>query len=121
MRNRAGARYKWDSPGEWLSEKIQSLEVLDFYKLKDIATSMLTVLDGDQLQDLFQDDMDNEGYFDDLNIAQNLTRDQCVEILEAMSIECRDDETVEVLREAITANIDDGTLPYGEVEAILNA
>ena len=69
-------RYRWASPAEWLSEKIQGFEVLDFHRLKELALAMLSDLDSDQLQDLFQDDMEEDGYFQDLDIAANLTREQ---------------------------------------------
>ena len=111
-------RYRWASPAEWLSEKIQGFEVLDFHRLKELALAMLSDLDSDQLQDLFQDDMEEDGYFQDLDIAANLTREQCVELLEGISIECRDEESVETLREAVQSNIEDETLGYSEVEAV---
>ena len=40
----------------------------------------------------------------------SMDRDECVELLESVSIECRDDETLDTLREAVAANIDDETL-----------
>ena len=42
--------------------------------------------------------------------TRELDRDECAEILESISIEVRDNETVETLREAIDANISDGTI-----------
>ena len=35
---------------------------------------------------------------------RDMSRDECVEYLESLSIECRDDETVAELREAVLAN-----------------
>lgn len=49
--------------------------------------------------------------------AAGLTREKCVELLEAVSIECREEETVEVLREAVIANIEDDTIEPDEVPA----
>lgn len=39
-----------------------------------------------------------------------MSREEIVEALEAVSIECKDDETIETLREALIANIDDETI-----------
>jgi len=39
-----------------------------------------------------------------------LDRAQCVELLENVSIQCYDSESVEELREAVEANVDDGTI-----------
>ena len=44
----------------------------------------------------------------------NLDRDECVEWLEGIGIECVDSESVETLREAIDANINDGTIDAQE-------
>jgi hypothetical protein len=40
----------------------------------------------------------------------NIDREECIELLTSIDIECRDDDTLETLREAVAANIDDGTL-----------
>lgn len=39
-----------------------------------------------------------------------LSRDRCVELLGEYCIDCNDDETVDVLREAIAVNVADGTI-----------
>jgi hypothetical protein len=41
---------------------------------------------------------------------RDLDRETCVELLESVGIECRDEETVETLRVAVESNIDDETL-----------
>jgi hypothetical protein len=65
------AQYKWDSPGEWLIEKINSFEMLDFYKLREIALIMARELDSDELQDLFQPEMDDDGYFTEVGVCKH--------------------------------------------------
>ncbi len=45
----------------------------------------------------------------------NLSRERCVELLEAVSIECRDDESTVTLREAVESNLDDETIDAAEV------
>lgn len=44
-----------------------------------------------------------------MNIS-TLTRDDCVLLLESISIQCYDHEDVSTLREAVAVNIEDGTL-----------
>ena len=46
--------------------------------------------------------------------TSELDRDECAKMLESISIEVRDNETVETLREAIDANILDGTIDAQE-------
>lgn len=45
-----------------------------------------------------------------------LSREACVRLLENVSIACYDHETVEVLREAIRVNVEDGTIGRNAVE-----
>lgn len=47
--------------------------------------------------------------------VQGLSREQCTELLEGVSIQVYDNETDECLREAVRANLEDGT-----IEAELN-
>jgi hypothetical protein len=133
-------RYKWDSPGDWLGDKINEHKaVLEDFILRGkgsaddadkalaglcciangIVNGELGGVDSDSIQDAHQDEMEEDGYFRDLDIAANLTREQCVELLEGISIECRDDETVEELRETVQSNIEDDTLDYTDVEAVI--
>lgn len=44
----------------------------------------------------------------------NLDRDECAELLDSIGIEVYEDEPVETLREAIDANIEDGTIDAQE-------
>lgn len=54
-------KYKWDNPTEWLSEQIDSCE--NFHELRSYANALLSLVDNDQIQDLFQAEMDADGYF----------------------------------------------------------
>jgi hypothetical protein len=62
------ARYKYESGHDWLAEKLRGFasdgnaaELLGF------ANVMATKLDPDDLQEIFQSDMDADGFFDDLD------------------------------------------------------
>jgi hypothetical protein len=46
-----------------------------------------------------------------------LPRDGCVRLLEAAGIQCYDSESTEVLREAVAANVEDGTITPQDLEA----
>jgi hypothetical protein len=48
----------------------------------------------------------------------NLSRAQCEELLNSISIQCRDHETVEELVEAVRANLEDGTLTQANMDSI---
>lgn len=54
-------KYKWDHPSDWLHEHINGHENLE--DLKRVARQLASQLDGDQIQDEFQDRMDEDGYF----------------------------------------------------------
>lgn len=66
--------------------------------------------DDDILSVCFQDDWTEAA----TEHTCELDRDECIEILEAISIEVFDSETVETLREAIDANIEDETIDAQE-------
>ncbi len=55
------AKYRWGSPHEWLLEKAQSLPAAELYSIID---ALAWRLDSDSIQDLFQSEMDVDGYFD---------------------------------------------------------
>lgn len=42
--------------------------------------------------------------------ASNLSREECVQLLEGAGIQCYDHEPIEVLREAVEVNVKDGTI-----------
>jgi hypothetical protein len=58
------ARYKWEHAQDWLQDRIAGAGEDE---LLELAKAMAGTLDGDQIQDLFQDAMDNDGFFDDLD------------------------------------------------------
>lgn len=45
-----------------------------------------------------------------------MDRAAIVALLEGVSIQCRDDESDDVLREALRANLMDGTIPFDEID-----
>ena len=51
-------RYRWSHPTEWLEEKI-----LTGHDAREYAVSLLRMVDGDQIQDEFQSQMHEDGYF----------------------------------------------------------
>ena len=48
---------------------------------------------------------------------RSLDRATCVKLLEGAGIQCYDHENVELLREAVLANVDDGTIPREALDA----
>ena len=52
--------YKWANPYEWLDEVSQEW---DRNKLRFELLEIAAKLDSDQLQDIYQSDMDQDGYF----------------------------------------------------------
>lgn len=58
--------YKWDSPREWLDDKIDQLaNQNDVNGLTQILTDLLPNIDNDTIQNIYQDEMDEDGYFED--------------------------------------------------------
>jgi len=114
------AKYKWDSAREWLDQKVEEIAARNdsrsMAELVSIYNTIVAHLDNDTIQDDFQSEMDADGFFRDLEIVTKLSREQCVKLLEGISIECRDDKTVGELRDAVESNVEDGTLDYRDVE-----
>jgi hypothetical protein len=56
-------KYKWEYPLEWLEERLN--ETNDPEVLRDFALTLARSpeMDSDAIQDLFQDDMSEDGYF----------------------------------------------------------
>lgn len=55
---------KWETPADWLDNKIDNLtDDNDILNLQTICKHLLNLADNDQLQDLFQQEMDEDGYF----------------------------------------------------------
>jgi hypothetical protein len=55
-------KYKWDSSYEWLIEKVQKTD--DVTELKSILFEIIPKIDVDEIQFIFQNEMDEDGYFD---------------------------------------------------------
>lgn len=55
-------KYKWATPGEWLLEQIDNEWTPE--QIQDALRQLVLQTDSDTLQDLFQDDMDTDGYFE---------------------------------------------------------
>ena len=53
--------YKWANPYEWLNEASREW---DCNKLRFELMEIAVKLDSDQLQDIYQSDMDQDGYFE---------------------------------------------------------
>ncbi len=58
-------KYKYESAHDWLNQKIQRIN--DIKVLKDMLVSIITELDGDIIQDIFQKEMDRDGYFEPID------------------------------------------------------
>jgi len=110
-------KYKWSSPQEWLQQKIAATD--DIGKLRGIVTSVVDKLDSDEIQDVFQAEMDEDGYFkpDLTDIISRMPREAVVKLLEDASIPCYDHEDNGVLREALQGNYDDGTISGAAIES----
>ena len=54
----------YDSAQEWLQAKVQKLQASkNVDELASLVTSILDLLDGDQIQDVFQSEMADDGFF----------------------------------------------------------
>lgn len=63
--------FKWDSPHEWLDDRIQKLVLeKDIQKLSQDFKQLASQCSGDDIQDLFQSDMVEDGYFQPENPEQ---------------------------------------------------
>jgi hypothetical protein len=109
-------KYKWDSPQEWLTGKINATD--DVSVLRSIMTSVIDRLDSDQIQDVFQSEMDKDGYFEpDLtDVISRLPREAVVRLLENASIQCYDSESNDVLRDALQVEYTAGNISAEDIE-----
>ena len=57
------AKYKWEHAQCWLEQKIDNWSENE---LKYAAKVMAMKLDGDQIQDLFEHEMDEDGFFTEI-------------------------------------------------------
>ena len=53
-------RYRWDTPYDWLTDKAREWERSALYNALE---SLARKTDSDTLQDIFQDEMTDDGYF----------------------------------------------------------
>lgn len=53
--------YKWKSPLAWLTEKAGTW---DFLQLYHEFCAVVQTLDGDEIQELYESEMDTDGYFE---------------------------------------------------------
>jgi len=63
-------KYRWDTPTEWLTEKIENSN--DMTKIISICYELIEHVDTDIIQDIFQDEMDEDGYFDEIITIKEL-------------------------------------------------
>ncbi len=57
--------YKWSSPHDWLIAKVQRHnDNNEVSEMQSLLQTLIYELDADKIQDLFQSDMDADGYFD---------------------------------------------------------
>ena len=71
------ARYKWHTAHEWLLEKAQEYaRANNAAELLSIIDTLVPKLDGDTIQDEFQSEMDADGFFDDLDAADEEDEDE---------------------------------------------
>lgn len=59
-RGTAAPTYKWANPQEWLQQYIDGLS---YEELRQEAKNLASMMDLDQIQDVYQADMDTQGYF----------------------------------------------------------
>lgn len=57
------SKYRWETPHDWIWEKIAEGEFTAYEVLQDVLPKM----DSDDLQDIYQEEMDKDGYFNDLD------------------------------------------------------
>lgn len=56
--------YKWAYPSDWLQEKMEDAFRSDnAVELKSLLNTCMAKMDEDDIQDLFQVEMDEDGYF----------------------------------------------------------
>lgn len=74
--------FKYDSPAEWL---MIAAKEWDTIKLYNAIGCLVDHIDSDKIQDIFQQEMDEDGYFDEICKRCNDTgRVEDPELLESM-------------------------------------
>lgn len=56
--------YKWESPRAWLIDYLSGLDIVQLFRETML---LIDFLDDDNIQDLYQDDMDRDGYFEEVD------------------------------------------------------
>lgn len=65
MKGEIKMAYKWDNAYEWLVDKAKSVN--DIVELKSILFKLIPKIpDSDTIQNLFENEMDEDGYFDEM-------------------------------------------------------
>jgi hypothetical protein len=62
--------YKWDNPHEWFEQFWRGKIEQGSSELYSIGMELARQLDSDGIQDLFQSDMDADGYFQEVATAE---------------------------------------------------
>jgi hypothetical protein len=110
------AKYKWKSAGDWLDD---ALKTKGDEWVEQAAFRMAQELDSDQIQELFEDAMDNDGYFTLLYSMQFVPNNKNLapETAEDWAIDSEDYEQGidELVDELITLQI----YPAGTVGTVL--
>lgn len=55
--------YRWKNPHHWLMDKMREA---NGGQLLNITVALLRMVDADQIQDRFEREMDEDGYFDEV-------------------------------------------------------
>jgi hypothetical protein len=56
--------YQWEFPLEWLNDRLDHES--DGYRLRSYAKTLAQALDSDAIQDIFQEEMAADGYFEEV-------------------------------------------------------
>jgi hypothetical protein len=56
--------YKWENPQQWLRNKIWSITSISV--LRAYALILVNMADADDIQNLFAEEMDDDGYFEEV-------------------------------------------------------
>ena len=86
------SKHLFSSPHDWLRTKIRKLQAdKNVDELTSLVTSTLDLLDGDEIQDVFQVEMSDDGFFLDLEtcdledcdpVSQKWPQRTCLEFLQ---------------------------------------
>jgi hypothetical protein len=62
-------KYKWGSPHVWLTDCLMRGRWTPS-EVTGVAINLTSILDGDEIQDLFQNEMDESGYFNPIETVE---------------------------------------------------